>query len=65
MKKRLLLITNGFPFGQSERSFLTEEAKELAESFDLLILALENRDELLYSIDGIQRIERYSIPPFR
>lgn len=65
MKKRLLLITNGFPFGQSERSFLTEEAKELAEAFDLLILALENRDELLYSTDGIQRIERYSIPPFR
>ena len=65
MKKRLLLITNGFPFGQSERSFLTEEAKELAETFDLLILALETRDELLYSTDGIRRIERYSIPSFR
>lgn len=65
MKKRLLLITNGFPFGQSERSFLTEESKQLAEEFDLLILALDNRDELLYSTDGIQRIERYSIPSFR
>ena len=30
MKKRLLLITNGYPFGESERSFLSEEVKMLA-----------------------------------
>ena len=65
MKKRLLLITNGFPFGQSERGFLSEEAKLLAEEFDLLVLAPENQEELLYPTDGILRIERYRYSSFR
>lgn len=63
MKKRLLLVTSGFPFGESERSFLTEEAKQLADAFDLLILAPENRDQLLYPTDGIVKTFRYRIPP--
>ena len=65
MKKRLLLITNGFPFGESERGFLSEEAKLLAKQFDLLVLAPENQDELLYPVDGILRIERYRYSSFR
>ena len=65
MKKRLLLITNGFPFGESERGFMSEEAKLLAQQFDLLVLAPQNQEELLYPTDGILRIERYSYSSFR
>lgn len=65
MKKRLLLITNGFPFGESERGFMSEEVKLLAQEFDLLVLAPENQDELLYPTDGILRIERYRYSSFR
>ena len=39
-KKKLLLITNGFPFGQSERGFLTTEFKRLQEEFDVFLLAV-------------------------
>ena len=59
MKKRLLLVTHGYPFGESERGFLGEEAKLLADRFDLVIMALDNQDELIYPTDGIKRIERY------
>ena len=65
MKKRLLLITNGFPFGESERGFMSEEVKLLAQQFDLLVLALQTKDELLYPTDGILRIERFSYSSFR
>ena len=65
MKKRVLLVTNGFPFGESERSFLSEEVKLLAEKFDLLVLAPENDDLLLYPTEGIMRIERYRFTSFR
>ena len=65
MKKRVLLVTNGFPFGESERSFLSEEVKQLAEQFDLLVLAPQNDDALLYPVEGIKRIERYRFTSFR
>ena len=65
MKKRVLLVTNGFPFGESERSFLSEEVKLLAEEFDLLVLAPENDATLLYPTDGILRIERFRFSSFR
>ena len=65
MKKRLLLVTCGYPFGESERGFLTEEAKFLASRFDLMIMALDNQDPLLYPTDGILHIERYRFSSFR
>lgn len=65
MKKRLLLVTEGFPFGESERSFLTEEVRQLAEAFDLSVLALDNGEELKYPIAGIRKVERYHFPAFR
>ena len=61
MKKRLLLVTSGYPFGESERGFLSEEAKELASIFELHIMAMDNQDELLYPTDGIVHIERYHL----
>lgn len=65
MKKRLLLVTNGFPYGESERSFLGEEVKQLSEAFDLTVLALDTGEKLLYPTGGIHRIERYRISSFR
>ena len=65
MKKRLLLITNGYPYGESERGFLTEEVKVLSEQFELFIMALESKDELRYPTDGIQHIEQYRFSSFR
>ena len=65
MKKRLLLITNGYPYGESERGFLTEEVEVLSEQFDLFIMALESQDELRYPTDGILHIEQYRFSSFR
>jgi len=65
MKKRLLLITNGFPFGESERSFLTIESQRLAQQFHLSILAVENNTPLMYSTDGIARFDRFEYTPLR
>ena len=65
MKKRLLLITNGFPFGESERGFLTEEVKVLSSQFELYIMALESQDELRYSTDGIIHLEQYHFSSLR
>ena len=65
MKKRVLLVTMGFPYGESERSFLTEEVKQMAQVFDLHILALDNGQELIYPTAGIQGITRYSVPSVR
>lgn len=65
MKKRILLVTNGFPFGESERGFLSEEVRCLTKKFDLLVLAPDNGEELLYPTDGIARVFRYSFSLFR
>lgn len=65
MKKRLLLVTEGFPYGETERSFLGEEVRHLADAFDLTVLALDNGKELIYPVEGIRRVARYRIPPFR
>ena len=65
MKKRLLLITNGYPYGESERGFLTEEVKVLSEQFELFIMALESKDELRYPTDGIRHIEQYRFSSLR
>ncbi|MDD5954074.1 MAG: glycosyltransferase [Firmicutes bacterium] len=65
MKKRLLLVTHGFPFGESERSFMTEEVRQLSASFDLMILAPKDENEIRYPTEGIWRIEQYGVLSFR
>ena len=37
-KKKLLLITNGFPFGNSERGFILSEFNALRDRFDVYII---------------------------
>lgn len=39
MKKKLLLVTNGFPFGEYERGFLPTEFQCLTQNFQVTILA--------------------------
>jgi len=65
MKKRLLLITGGYPFGESERGFLSEEVKMLSSRFELPVMALDSQDPLVYPTDGIVHIERYQFSSFR
>lgn len=64
MKKRILLITNGFPFGESERGFLSEEIKALTEVFDVSVLALDRGEELRYPVGKLHRIEKFRLPEF-
>jgi len=39
--KNVLLVTNGFPFGESEKSFLTTEFSALTQAFNVTLLALD------------------------
>lgn len=66
--KRLLLVTQGFPFGESERSFLTAEFEELIRTFEVSILAYGLEDKLLYSFPEKVQVFRYgtaAIQPLR
>lgn len=38
-KRKLLLITNGFPFGNSEKGFLSTEFQHLQDAFEVYVLA--------------------------
>lgn len=64
MKKHILLITNGFPFGESERGFLSEEIKALTATFEVSVLALDRGEELRYGTDGLHRIEKFKYSEF-
>ena len=44
-QKNLLLITSGFPYGQSEASFLASEFEELLCHFNVSVLAVTDRDD--------------------
>ncbi|MCI8730202.1 MAG: glycosyltransferase [Lachnospiraceae bacterium] len=54
MKKRMLLITHGFPFGENERGFICEEFAELKNAYEISILSC-----------GTDRLIKYSIPDLK
>lgn len=62
MKKSLLMITNGFPFGESERGFLGAEFPRLAREFHVHILA-HSQEPLLYPLPEGVEAERYEYGP--
>lgn len=64
-KTGLLLVTAGFPYGESERSFLSEEFAQLRRQFDVSVLALWPDRQLLYDTDPQLRHENYIFPPLR
>jgi len=61
MKKRLLLITGGFPYGESERSFLEIEFKKLIQHFHVAVLAITNiMEEIIYPVDEAVQVYRFN-----
>ncbi len=62
MKRKLLLITDGFPFGESERSFLNTEFQYLCREFQVHILA-HSQEPLLYPLPDDVMVERYEYGP--
>ena len=45
-RKRILLVTGGYPYGESERGFLQTEVNCLRQRYDLVFLAENTTDEL-------------------
>lgn len=48
--KNLLLITQGFPYGEAERGFLPKEYEALSRHFHLTVLSFGTTDPLLYPV---------------
>lgn len=63
MKKKLLLITHGFPYGESERGFLTTEFEYLCKTFDVIIIALNTQQKLKYLLPSNARATQFCFPP--
>lgn len=59
MRKQILLITQGFPYGEAEYSFIVSEYEELKKIYDVIILALYNNKPLRYQV-GNAHVIRYS-----
>lgn len=55
--KNVLLITQGFPYGESERGFLPTEYEALSRHFHLTVLAFGKDAPLLYPLmDGVEHL---------
>lgn len=62
MKKHLLLVTSGFPYGESERSFLEIEFNQLMKHFQVIVLAVTNEtDAIIYPLDEEIKVYRFSM----
>ncbi|MCF0128997.1 MAG: glycosyltransferase [Pseudobutyrivibrio sp.] len=48
-KKHLLLITDGFPYGESERTFISKEFEILSGHFEVITLALTDLEEVKHN----------------
>lgn len=62
MNKNVLLITEGFPFGESEQGFLPTEFEMLAEKFTITILAHKIAAPLTYSVPETVEIAQFEYP---
>lgn len=60
--KNILLVTQGFPFGQKERGFLPAEYDALHEHHHLTVLAFDNGDSLVHPVHEDVEHFRYSWP---
>ncbi len=61
-KPNLLLITSGFPYGESERSFIAAEFAEMQKHFNINILAVTKTAEIKYPLPAVKRIEHAAMP---
>lgn len=67
-KQKMILVTHGFPFDDSERSFLSEEVKLLEKEYDLTIMAIEQFGaamRLVHKPSGRYKIVRFSYKSHR
>lgn len=58
-KKKLLLITSGFPFGDTERGFISTEFEYLQNKFDLYILSVGSKEEIIHPFPKNIPVEKY------
>ena len=58
-KKNLLLVTSGFPFGDTERGFISTEFDVLAEKFNVHVIAVGSREELIHPLPENLPVEKY------
>lgn len=63
-KKKLLLITESFPFGMFERSFILEEFKVLAQAYQVTVLARNVDDPLTQNVPDDVKLERFAFCRF-
>ena len=47
-KKKILLVTSGFPYGNTERGFISTEFRHLTENFQVYLLSIGSTEPLLY-----------------
>ncbi len=59
--QNLWLVTNGFPFGNSEQSFLLTEFGELVKQFHVTILAKETPDSFRHPCSDQIEVHRYHL----
>ena len=62
MKKKLLLVTAGFPYGAWERGFLSTEFDRLQKNFSVTILSIGREDPLQYPLEPAVQAERFLYP---
>lgn len=58
--KNLFLITAGFPFGESEQSFLRTEFDELVKQYQITILTKKTDEPIKYPIPDSVSVEQYA-----
>lgn len=61
MKPSLLLITQSFPFGIAESSFLKEEIKSLARNFNVHLISRNNKDTQYVNVPENVVLYRYHV----
>lgn len=61
-KNKVLLVTSGFPFGNTERGFLSTEFRHLTEAFEVYVLSVGSKEPLLYGFPEDVGLERYAYP---
>ena len=58
-RKKILLITSGFPFGDVERGFISAEFETLRKYFDLHLISVGSKEELIHPFPEDIPVERY------
>ncbi len=65
MKKRVIIVTNAFPFGYAEASFIRPELQYLSEIFDLTVIARNSKDGQTTELNPSIDIFRYNASELR